>query len=1032
MGAMAGRVSSPTLIGRGHELDRAAAALTAARDGHPAFVLVAGEAGVGKTRFLREVAARAGAMGGQVLEGGCVQVGTEGLPFGPLIEALRGLTYVLPSAELDELLGSGRAELARLMPHLQRGGEDTFGGEPPNSSAQGRLFEHLLLLFERLATQAPLLVVIEDVHWADRSTLELLGFLARNLRQGPIVLVVSYRSDELHRRHPLLPFLAEQERSGRAERLQLSRFDRSELAAQLAAILGAQPDPDLLERIMARSQGNAFYAEELLSADAPAGRLPESLREVLLARLASLSDSTQDLMRVASAGGTRIAPTLLSSVSGTAVRDLDGALREAVAGHVLEQLEGPAEERYAFRHALVQEAVYGELLPGERTRLHAAFALALADEMSTDAGSSRAAELAYHWQAAHDLPRAFDAWIGAGIGAEAIYAFAEARANFEHALELWDQVPDAAERAPLDRVDLLMRAAFHAEGPAPIRSVACIREAIRLVDPVTEPTRAGLLHERLGQYSWLTMDTATSFASYQEAVRLVPAEPPSAARSWVLSGLARYYVETDRPAEAVALCTEALSVARAAGTKEVESRALAPLGKSLVLLGDVEEGLATLRHAGEIANEVGNVDEVAGALTWLAYSLNDAGRYPEAVSAGLEAATYASDHGLGARWARNALGMVSLALMNLGRWDEATEASVRAQRYELFRVAELEVEGMLLVLEAVRGQFDEANQRAARVSLLAARHTTGTVPTALAELALWRGDPLAARAAVASIDAHGGFPARYLGRAFSLGIRAEADLAALARARQDDAELAESRARGAALLARVRAAFEDVVAFVPIATRRVAALRAECEAEFSRLEGAPDPDRWASVAASWGTLQGSYGRGYALMREAEATLAQHRDRQRAARTLNEARAIATRLGALPLLEATEALAARAGITLEPADGRTGPDGGDTRLRDTDGSNPTQTAGRVGPVARGRTGPVARGRYDLTPREREVLELLAAGLSDGEIGDRLFISKKTASYHVAMIKGKLGARSRVEIATDAIGLGLIEPPTPRPT
>jgi DNA-binding CsgD family transcriptional regulator/tetratricopeptide (TPR) repeat protein len=1021
MSIVAGRVSSPMLIGRGHELDRVAVALAAARDGHPAFVLVAGEAGVGKTRFLREVIARAGAMGGgQVLEGGCVQVGTEGLPFGPLIEALRGLSHVLPPAELDELLGSGRAELARLMPHLQRGGEDTFGGEPPNSSAQGRLFEHLLLLFERLGTRAPLLVVIEDVHWADRSTLELLGFLARNLRRGPIVVMVSYRSDELHGRHPLLQFLAEQERSGRAERLELSRFDRSELTAQLAAIVGAQPDPELVERIMARSEGNAFYAEELLAAGATSSSLPDTLREVLLARVATLSESTQDLVRVASAGGTRIAPTLLSSVSGTAVSDLDGALREAVARHVLEQPEGAAEERYAFRHALVQEAVYGELLPGERTRLHAAFALALADQMQTDAGSSRAAELAYHWQAAHDLPRAFDAWIRAGLAAEAIYAFAEARANFEHALELWNRVPDAAGRAPLDRVDLLMRAAFHAEGPAPTRSVAYIREAITLVDPVSDPTRGGLLHERLGQYSWLVPDIATTAAAYQEAVRLVPSEPPSAARSWVLSGLGRFYVETDRPAEALALCEEALSVARAAGARRVESRALVPLGKSLVLLGDVETGLATIRRAQEIADELGDAPEVAGALTWLAYSLWEAGRYPEAVAAGLEAEAYASRHGLGARWAATALVATSWALLDLGRWDEAAEALVRAQQQELSRVRELDVEGRLLRLEALRGQFDAANRRAQRVSLLAARHTTGTAPSALAELALWQDDPLAARAALVRIDDHPGIPGRYMGRAFAAGIRAEADLAALARSRHDDAEVAESRARGAALLAQMRAAFADAAAFVPIATPRVAAFLADCEGEFSRLEAAPDPDRWALAAASWGTLQAPYGRGYALMREAEATLAQHRDRPRASRALNEAWGIATRLGARPLRETTEVLATRAGIALEPADQRLGTDGGDAGIWETKDSKSSKPAGR--------TGPVPRGRYDLTPREREVLALVVDGRSDGEIAEALFISKKTASFHVAMIKGKLGARSRVEIATDAIGLGLIEAPT----
>ena len=1019
-GLVAVRVSSPTLVGREHELGRVAAALTASREGNPAFFLVAGEAGVGKTRFLREVAARVRATGGQVLEGGCVPVGPEGLPFGPLIEALRGLAHVLPPAELDELLGSGREDLARLMPHLQRAGESTLDIAPSDSSAQGRLFEHLLLLFERLATRAPLLVmVLEDVHWADRSTLELLGFLARNLQQGPIVVVVSYRSDELHRRHPLLPFLAEQERSGRAERLELSRFDRSELAAQLAAILGTQPAPELVERILARSEGNAFYAEELLATGAPTGPLPDTLREVLLARVATLSEPTQDLVRLASAGGTRIAPALLASVIGTDERDLDAALGEAVARHVTVPQEGATEERYAFRHALVQEAVYGELLPGERTRLHAAFARALADEGPPGSDASRAAELAYHWQAAHDLPRAFDAWIRAGMAAEAIYASPEAREDFEHALELWAKVPDAAARAPLDRIELLMRAAFHAEGPEPSRSLAHIREAIALVDPVTDPTRAGLLHERLGQYSSVTLDASTTLAAYQEAVRLVPAEPPSAARSWVLSGLGRFYAGNDRPVEAVAVCEEALSVASAAGAREVETRALTPLGLSLVQLGDVETGLGTLRLARDVAAEHGDVHEVVWATTWLSGALFEAGRYAESATAGLEAEAYALRHGLGARWAPKALMAVAGALFQIGQWDEATEALTRAQRYELHGQYELQVEAQLLLMEALQGNFEQANRRAPRVRLLAEKFASGWT-AALAELALWQDDPLAARDAVASSIAHPDTPARTLGWAFGSGITAEASLAARARSRHDEAELAEARARGAVLLDRMRAVFEDVSTRLPYFAPLVAAQLANCEAEFSRLEGTPDPDRWAAAAAAWDALGMPFSRAYALMREGEATLAQRRDRPRAARTLKEAHAIAIRLGAMPLRRKTEELAARAGIALEARDGRTGAAGDDAAVREKEISFPTQAAERAG------TGP--RGRYDLTPREREVLRLVAGGRSDGEIAEALFISKGTASYHVAMIKGKLGARSRVEIATDAIGLGLIEAPT----
>ena len=226
---MAMRVSSPTLIGRGRELARVLAASEAARAGHSAVVLVAGEAGVGKTRFLREVIHRFRDAGGYVLEGGCVQVGTDGLPYGPLIEALRGLSSDSSEPDLDALLGSGRAELARLMPHLEHEGEGALTQGPLDGSAQGRLFEHLLLLFGRLAAQRPLMVAMEDIHWADRSTLDLLAFLARNLRQARVIVLVTYRTDELDRSHPLLPFLAEQARRGGVERIDLSRFERSEI-----------------------------------------------------------------------------------------------------------------------------------------------------------------------------------------------------------------------------------------------------------------------------------------------------------------------------------------------------------------------------------------------------------------------------------------------------------------------------------------------------------------------------------------------------------------------------------------------------------------------------------------------------------------------------------------------------------------------------------------------------------------------------------------------------------------------------------
>ena len=898
MAAMAARVSSPTFIGRQLELNRALAALAAARLGQPNVLLIAGEAGVGKTRFVAEVAGHARRGGDLVLEGGCVQVGTDGLPYGPFIEALRALAHALPSTELDDLLGSGRAELARLMPTLMRAGDDFVQVGMADSTGQGRLFEHVLLLLERLGKRAPFALVIEDIHWADRSTLELLSFLARNLRDVPVLLLATYRSDEPRGGDPLLPFLAEQERAGRATRIELARFDHAELAAQLGAILGVRPDPGLVDRILARSDGNAFYAEELLAGGASDDRLPDTLRAVLLSRVAALSGSTQDILQLAAVGGARISPRLLARVAGTDEQELEASLGEAVAMHVLVPVQA-ADERYAFRHALVREAVYDDLLAGRRTRLHAAFARALTDDGSPEADASRAAELAYHWQAAGDLPRAFEAWIAAGIAAEAIFAFAEARASFERALDLWDEVPDALERAPLDRVELLTRAAFLAEGPAPTRAVALIRTAIALVDPATDPTRAGLLHERLGQYASTLSDEAAALLAYEEAVRLVPSEPPSAARAWVLAGLGSFLaMADDEAARSVALCEEAISVARAVGAPHIESRALVSLGLDLVLLGDVEEGLATMRRATEIAREIGDVHETARSMGWLTGSLNRQSRYEEAVTAGLEAEAFAVRHGLAARWGTLAVEYMADALISLGRWPEAADALERALRYGPGDVVELELQDALLDLDTLRGHFDAAERRVPHVRVLAQRFFTPFTAVVLAELALWQGDPLAARAAVreglAGFEAHPQTVARDLSWMFAAGVRAEADIAALARAEGSEAGLREAQEIGAQLLGRMRSIVEDVARrrtyFLPMA----AALLASSEAEYTRLQGAPDPDRWAAAASAWEALRIPHDRGYALMREAEATLAGRRDRHRAVSALETAAHIADR------------------------------------------------------------------------------------------------------------------------------------------
>ncbi|HZA81133.1 MAG TPA: AAA family ATPase, partial [Actinomycetes bacterium] len=307
--AMTATLTSPTFVGRTEELARLAAAADRAAAGAPTAVLIGGEAGVGKTRLVGELVASAREAGATVLVGGCVELGGEGVPFAPLIEALRPFLRDLDEPQLAQLVpGPARAELARLwtanQPELgdrlpsPSGGLGTGPGGFGLGSDQGRLFELLLVLLERLGAERPAVLVVEDLHWADRSTRDLLAFLVRNLRHGRLLLVMTYRSDELHRRHPLRPFLAELDRGRRVERLELERFGRDEVAAQLAGIQGAPAPAELTERIHARSDGNAFFVEELAATAAAGadGELPPSLRDTLLARIELLPEPTQQVL----------------------------------------------------------------------------------------------------------------------------------------------------------------------------------------------------------------------------------------------------------------------------------------------------------------------------------------------------------------------------------------------------------------------------------------------------------------------------------------------------------------------------------------------------------------------------------------------------------------------------------------------------------------------------------------------------------------------------------------------------------------
>ncbi|HKF84546.1 MAG TPA: AAA family ATPase, partial [Candidatus Limnocylindrales bacterium] len=456
-------------VGRSLELAQLEGAYGRVRDGGGSTIVVGGEAGAGKSRLVRELLERPALAGAGVLSGACLEL-TEAAPaYGPFVEALRGLVATEPPERLPALLGPWRTELARVLPELEprvpRGAPAEF-----DRTGQARLFEIILGVVERVAARAPAVLVVEDIHWADHSTRDLLAFLVHNLRSARVLVVITVRSDALGRDSDALSFLAALQRDDHVTRIELGALGRDELSALVADRTGAIAPAAVVDALLNRTSGNPFFAEQLLQAPGLAERLrdlPPRLTDVLRARVAALPGATRDILRAASAAGQRTDDALLEAVLDVPGPAVARALREAIDAGILEPAPaavgvapGPAAHGgYVFRHALLREVVYGELLPGERRRLHAAFGDRLTERGEVGGVPVAAADLAYHWNAAGDPEKAVPAAVDAGRAAEAAFAFAQASGWYDRALELWALVADAPRLAGLDRVTLLQRAA---------------------------------------------------------------------------------------------------------------------------------------------------------------------------------------------------------------------------------------------------------------------------------------------------------------------------------------------------------------------------------------------------------------------------------------------------------------------------------------------------------------------------------------------------------------------------------------------
>jgi DNA-binding CsgD family transcriptional regulator len=970
-----------TLVGRDAELGRLRGLLQDAAAGRAVTGLVSGDAGIGKSRLVAEAMQTAERDGFTVLYGQCAEIG-DSVPYLPFADAFRAAPPRIEKAI------KARPVLSRLLPD----GDGQAQEADWAGLARQQMFGAALSLLSELAADSPVLLVIEDLHWADATTRHLVTFLARMLHRERVAIIGTYRTDDLDRRHPLRGVIAELLRLPMVALVELGPLS----AVALAEILSNVPNAPLplsaatLNSLVERAEGNAYYAEELLTASScTEGTLPTGLAGLLLSRVERVSDAAQQVLRAAAVAGGGAADDLVRAASGLPDDAYEEAVREA-AGHQLLAPDGP--DAYRFRHALLREAVYGDLMPGERTRLHARLASLLAGVPGA------AAELAHHSMASHDIPGAFAASVRAGAEAERLGAPAEAHRHYDLALELWVRVEAAERIAGMTRGKLGLKSALAAAASGDVpRAVHLLRRIRDLVSGQAGPAESAELRCRVGERLAYHLLQSENTQWYAEALHVAEAtvretldEPTTWYRARAMATYAIALTAAHRYDDARNWASRAREAARAAGSASVEADALATTGQLALRTGSSGEAIGMFTAAIEQAGEAGAVGVRLRAVYQLAAERLARGELAEAGSVAHRGVEWAEAEGL-------ALAPFGLDLQHLhfqahfaeGHWDAAQELA-DGFPVRVTRQAEAVLSAMALFIDVARGNPAVSERRIWLEPFWDDVFVAYIARGILAEHALGQGDCERALAeAEAAIDADA-WPAHSPSviRVTAIALAARADRAAQRRAGGDASGADAEAAAGAALLGVAREGASYPARPKAVLGPEGRGWLARCEAEYARLTGTNSPDVWERVLAEFGPGY-VYETARTQWRLAEA-LAEDGRRDEAAAVWRAARDTASRLRAAPLGAALDDLARRA--RLDPGIGNRGGHG--------DGS--------------GGTSPLAA----LTGREREVLSLLARGMSNREIGTELFITPKTASVHVSNILGKLGAASRTEAAAIA--------------
>jgi DNA-binding NarL/FixJ family response regulator len=950
--------SSTDFVGRLGELAAFDKAADAARRGRPGVVLVGGDAGIGKSTLVVEATRRAGA---RLFVGRCVPMGGDVIPLAPLAELLRTVRRSTP----ETLAGP---TLARL--------RDWAAPEagPGGLTASG-LFGPVLELVGSLPGDGVAVVTFEDLHWADPLTWDLFDFLARNMADERVVLVGTYRANEVSASAQQRRRLGELTRLPAVRRIHLGGLGRGEVAARIEALTGRPAPFTLVEEVLTRGQGNPFFTTELVQAHLAGQAIPAVLSDLIAADLADLDETERRVLGFIAAIGRDADHDFLAWVAEVDDDRLEAALRAAIDAQLL--VVDPETDAYRFRHTLIGEVVYAELLPPQRRRIHRRIADTMREqEPHRLSRADRASELAVHLDRAGDQPAAFTALLAAADAAETVAPGAALR-HLERAFELWDGAGVAAAGVSLS--DRLWQAAELASGAASNeRAAALARDAIGHGPP---PQGVAWGHALLGRYLWAAGHLEQSAAEFEAAAALLPADAgPGMAVVYAGLGQAELMLGRYDSAEARARRVFELLPTPAADPA-VWAMARRVLGIVTDYRGDPDDGVELCRDA--VATAPSALTR-ALAVLYLGVALLDAGGYQDAVNEMLDAAADAHLTGLDRSFGGYLDALAAEGLIRLGRWAEADTVLGRSEGADTLPVGMIRLARSGAMLAARRGDRDRAlmllTQAEAQPvdpfhrSFLDEAETDAhlicgewAAAASIAERAL-RDDP--SRVSV--------WQARFV----MFDVIARVELALDARARLDtvDEETTKAQLRGA-----VAAAHDDGGA-----SADSAAHLAHAAAALTRL-GAPDPDAWAEAAERWERLGDPLWTATARLHEAEAAVASG-ETARGAEALHRAHELAVHLGAVALLAEVEAVSRR------------------TRL------------GVKAPAPR----VLAAATIDhlrLTPREAEVLGLVAAGQTNREIGERLYVSEKTASVHVSNILRKLGVSSRVDAAAVAQRLGV---------